>query len=80
MDIEKMTIGELMRLRDQCEGKINKRATYHEEAIRAAILNAYREGFTVYFSRPFDDSESSFYITNCDYHVEVEQLTTLLLF
>lgn len=74
MDFDKMIEGltpdALMQLRDRCESKLNKRAYDHEMAIREAIQKAYAEGYTIYFSNP--NNESSFFITDCDYHVEVE--------
>lgn len=70
--IEGLSYGALMQLRDKCEIKLNKRTYDHEQAIREAIQKAYAEGFTIYFSRPDSDDESNFFITGCDYHVEVE--------
>lgn len=70
--ISGLSYGALMQLRDKCELKLNKRAYDHEMAIREAIQRAYAEGYTIFFSRPDCDDESNFFITGCDYHVEVE--------
>lgn len=70
--LEGLSLNDIMKLRDKCEIKLNRRAYEHEVAIREAIRNAYTEGFTIYFSKPNTNSEEFFFIVDSDYHVEIE--------